>query len=138
MGIATSRTRESAIITIDVEKCNGCGKCVDVCKDFGIKLMDEKAYVSGNALFRCIACGHCMAVCPQKAISISGRTLSPEDIFELPPLESVANYHQLLALLQRRRSIREFTDKAVDSEIIDKIIEAAKVNSVIGSKFADF
>jgi nitroreductase len=69
-----------------------------------------------------------MAICPNNAILICGRTLSPDDMFELPSTENVANYQQLLTLLQRRRSIREFTDKKVTSEIIEKILDAAKTS----------
>ena len=128
MSIPTSRTKESAAISIDAEKCNGCGKCVEVCKDFGIRLIDGKAHVSDKPIFGCIACGHCMAVCPNEAIAINGRTLSPEDAFELPPRDNAANYRQLLALLQRRRSLREFTNKEIDPQSIEQIIEAAKTS----------
>ena len=37
-----------------------------------------------------------------------------------------ANFDQLLALLQRRRSIREFQDKEVRADLIEKILMAAK------------
>ena len=128
MAIPTTRTKERAKITIDTEKCYGCGKCVEVCKDFGLTLANGKVKVSETPFFGCIACGHCMAVCPNNAITICGRTLSPDDMFALPPIESAANYQQLLALLQRRRSIREFTDKKVAPEIIEKIVEVAKTS----------
>ncbi|MCL1867629.1 MAG: nitroreductase family protein [Paludibacter sp.] len=126
MAIPTTRTKECAKITINIEKCCGCGKCVEVCKDFGLTLTNEKVKVSETPFFGCIACGHCMAVCPNNAITIHGRTLSPDDIFDLPPTENTANYQKLLALLQRRRSIREFTDKKVETEIVERILEAAK------------
>jgi nitroreductase len=69
-----------------------------------------------------------MAVCPNGAIAIHGRTLSPDYLFDLPPIEQTATYDRLLALLQRRRSIREFTDRKVEPEIIEKILEAAKTS----------
>jgi len=125
MAIPTTRTKERAKITINIEKCCGCGQCVGVCKDYGLTLADGKVKVSETPFFGCIACGHCMAVCPNGAITIYGRTLSPDDMFDLPPTENAANYRQLLALLQRRRSIREFTDKKVEPEIVEKILEAA-------------
>ena len=125
MPIPTSRTKENARITIDVEKCNGCGLCVDVCKDFSITMKDGKAIISGQAVFGCIGCGHCMAICPKGAIIIEGRFTSPDDLFPLPDKEEKASYEALLALFQRRRSIREFKDKPVEQEYIDKIIAAA-------------
>lgn len=93
MPIPTSRTNEIARITIDAEKCNGCG--------------------------------HCMALCPKGAIKIEGRFTSPDDLFPLPDKSGMASYDALLKLFQRRRSIREFKDKPVEQELIDKIIAAA-------------
>jgi len=128
MAIPTSRAKESAEIRIDTSKCNGCGKCVEVCKAFTLKLADGKATPDETTSLGCFACGHCMAVCPEEAITIHGRTLSPDDMFELPTVENAADYNQLLALLQRRRSIREFTDREVEPEIIEKILEAAQTS----------
>ena len=108
MAIPTSRTKESGQIHIDDTKCIGCGACVEVCKSFTLAIENKKAKDIGNLVLGCYACGHCMAICPTEAITIHGRTLSPDDIFDLPPAESAANYHQLLALLQKRRSIRKF------------------------------
>ncbi|MCU0376664.1 MAG: nitroreductase family protein [Bacteroidales bacterium] len=126
MAIPTSRTSECGVISIDEEKCTGCGLCVSVCKDFSIVLENGKARAGKNPVFGCIACGHCMAICPEGAISINGRTLSPDDLFDLPPKESAAGYEQLLSLLQRRRSIREFTDKEVEAEKVELILDAAR------------
>jgi ferredoxin len=126
MSIPTSRTQEAALITIDLEKCNGCGKCVSVCKDFEFKIVDGKAVLTRQPLFGCIACGHCMAICPEGAIRVSGRTLLPEDIFPLGESTSKPDYQSLMQLFQGRRSIREFKDKPVPRETIDLIIEAAK------------
>ena len=128
MAIPTSRTKGKAEIRINTAKCNGCGLCVEVCKDYSLVIENKKAKLSSNPIFGCIACGHCMAVCPSEAITIHGRTLSPDDLFDLPAPETAANYSQLLALLQRRRSIREFSDRQVESEIIEKILEAAKTS----------
>jgi nitroreductase len=67
-----------------------------------------------------------MIVCPEGAIEIHGRTLSPDDIYDLPPGEDTAKYDHLMALLQRRRSIRKFNDKPIADEDIEKIIAAAR------------
>jgi len=126
MSIPTTRTEEAAMVTIDQAKCNGCGKCVNVCKDFEFKILNGKAALTDQPLFGCIACGHCMAICPEGAIKVSGRCLSPDDLFPLSDSHLKTDYDSLIQLLQSRRSIREFKEKPVPREVIDKIISAAQ------------
>lgn len=126
MAIPTSRTTEQAEISLDTQKCTSCGLCVSVCKDFSLVMENQKVKISDNPLFGCVGCGHCMAICPTGAVEINGRMLSPGQLFDLPPRESAADFSQLTALLQRRRSIREFMDKEVENELVEKIIEAAQ------------
>ena len=126
MAIPTSRTKEKAKISIDEKNCTGCGLCVEVCKDFSFVLRGGKAVLSDNPVFGCIGCGHCMAICPVNAINISGRCISPEDIFSLTDKKDAASYNTFFNLLRKRRSIREFKEVGVEKEIIDKILEAAK------------
>lgn len=125
MAIPTSRTRESGKVSIDYSKCNGCSRCVEVCPDNEYKLIKGKVVPSGTAVFGCIGCGHCIAICHEEAIRIEGRQLSINDLFPLP--ESLkTNFPDLLTLLQRRRSIREFSNKEIQQETIDQLITAAK------------
>lgn len=126
MAIPTSRTKEKAQIFVNTEKCDGCGKCVAICSDNSLKLQNNKAVENTEPYFGCIGCGHCMCICPQDAIEIRGRTISPQDLFELPPPENAANYEQILALYQRRRSIRKFRDKAVPPQVVEQILKAAR------------
>ncbi len=126
MAVPTSRTKETGVISIDGKLCSGCGLCVSVCKDFSIVIENGKASVPGTPVFGCIGCGHCMAICPRGAITVSGRCISVDDTFSLPDLKSAADYGSLLSMMQRRRSIREFKDKPVKKEIIEKVLEAAQ------------
>jgi nitroreductase len=87
---------------------------------------NNKVKISDSPLFGCIGCGHCMAVCPTGAIEINGRTLSPDQLFDLPDRKMAANYDQLSSLFERRRSIREFQDKDVEVDLIEKILNAAR------------
>ncbi len=125
MSVPNTRTEEAAIVTIDLQKCNGCGKCIAVCKDFEFELIEGKASLTKQPLFGCIACGHCMAICPEGAIQVTGRCLSPEDLFQLHDKKTMLGYDELLTLLQSRRSLREFRDKPVPRDLIDKVISVA-------------
>ncbi len=126
MAIPTSRTHEAAKLHFSPEHCNGCGLCVQVCKDFSIVIVDGKAQDAATSIFGCIGCGHCMAICPQEAITVTGRCLSADDLTELPGRGNGGDYPSLMKLLQRRRSIREFKDKVVEAELIDKVLEAVR------------
>ncbi len=125
MAIPTTRTKENATITIDTERCTGCGKCILVCKDFNFRLENDKACISNTPVFGCIGCGHCMAICPADAIEITGREISKADLFGLPSIKETANFEQLIALFRRRRSVREFQEQEISPEIIEKILGAA-------------
>ncbi len=126
MAIPTTRTKQEAEIRISKEKCNGCGLCVSVCKDNSLALLEGKVSKTNHPFFGCIGCGHCMAICPENAITIHGRELSPNDLFDLPAQDNCADYSQVINLLKRRRSIREFRDTPVDKETITKILDAAQ------------
>jgi len=126
MAIPTSRTKEKAQIFVDAQKCDGCGKCVAICSDNSLRIQNNKAVENHEPYFGCIGCGHCMCICPQDAIEIRGRAISPQDLFELPPHENAANYQQILALYQRRRSIRKFKDKAIAPQMVEQILKAAR------------
>lgn len=126
MAIPTSRTKESAEVRIKADLCNGCGLCVSVCKAYNLIIQDKKAVRKAPTFFECIGCGHCMAICPTGAIEIYGRELSPQDLFRLSDEKSGSSYEQLLSLLQHRRSIREFLDREVETETVEKILTAAR------------
>ncbi len=53
--------------TVDVEKCTGCGECVEVCPVEVITLENEKAVIDEE---NCTDCAACVAECPTEAISI--------------------------------------------------------------------
>jgi NAD-dependent dihydropyrimidine dehydrogenase PreA subunit len=55
-------------IKINLEKCTGCGTCVDVCPVGVYELQDGKSSaVNAN---ECIACRVCETECPENAIEI--------------------------------------------------------------------
>lgn len=55
-------------ITVDHEKCTGCGECVDICPVEVYELQDEKS-IPVNAE-ECVGCESCIEVCEQEAITV--------------------------------------------------------------------
>ncbi len=128
MAIPTSRTNKTAEIKINSERCKGCGSCVTVCKDSNLVIENGTVRISRTSVFGCFGCGHCAAICPNDVIEVNGRTMTPEDFFDFQYDEESAGYKELLSLYQKRRSIREFKNKEIESELIDKILYAAKTS----------
>jgi nitroreductase/NAD-dependent dihydropyrimidine dehydrogenase PreA subunit len=128
MPLKTGRFYECAEVVIDKRRCTVCGLCVKVCKGSPLFIEENKINVDQTRVFGCVACGQCMAVCPNGAIKVNGRDMTPDDIVELPDVECRANYDSLKSLMISRRSIRCFKDQNVDSETINKILDAASTS----------
>jgi len=57
-------------ITIDTEKCTGCGECVDICPAEVLEMVDDKSTVAH--IEECLGCESCVETCPEEAITVSG------------------------------------------------------------------
>ncbi len=73
------------IITIDEEKCNGCGSCVPGCPEGALQIIDNKARLVSD-LF-CDGLGACIGDCPEDAISVIEREAEPYD--EIRVMENI-------------------------------------------------
>jgi ferredoxin len=65
------------IITIDAERCTGCGECVPNCPEGALQIIDGKARLVSD-LF-CDGLGACIGHCPEEAITIEEREAEAYD-----------------------------------------------------------
>lgn len=108
------------IISIDKELCVGCLQCIKDCPQNNIILdNNSKAEIKSQ---NCMKCGHCLAICPQYAIDISGYSEDPYDTQSMEFVDS----EKLMNSLISRRSIRQFKNKEIERELVEKIIEAGR------------
>ncbi len=55
-------------LSYDIEKCAGCGRCVEVCPQGVFEMKDKRARVIDKNL--CMECGACMRNCEFGAIAV--------------------------------------------------------------------
>lgn len=63
------------MITIDEEKCTGCGQCVDACMEGALSLVDGKAKLVREDY--CDGLGACVGECPAGALKVIEKECSP-------------------------------------------------------------
>ena len=65
------------IISIDEEKCNGCGLCARACHEGAIGMIDGKARLLRDDY--CDGLGDCLPACPTGAITFTEREAAAYD-----------------------------------------------------------
>ena len=107
---------------IDLETCKKCGLCAEVCPNQIIEWAEGKTPgFRGDRVPLCIQCGHCMAVCPTQSITTGGLSYG-KDFFDLP-LGGLGEC-DFFNFLSSRRSVRNFQDKPVPKEMLQRILDA--------------
>jgi 2-oxoglutarate ferredoxin oxidoreductase subunit delta len=60
-----------ASIDIDLDRCNGCGLCVNSCAVDVLRLDEERRKARARYPQECMLCGYCELDCPEGAIYLS-------------------------------------------------------------------
>lgn len=118
------------MVSIDKEKCIGCGACVEDCFPENLFLDSGKAEIKG----RCMQCGHCIAVCPVNAVSITN--YPQEGIEEYDKERFDISSDNLLNFIKFRRSVRHYKNKTVEKEKLERVLEAGRYTAT-GSNMQD-
>ena len=96
------------MITVDKEKCTGCGLCEKACPFGAIKIMEKIAVIGDE----CTLCGACVDQCSLKAISIQRKKLKDVDLSQYQDVWIVAE-------------IKDDKVRNVSFELLGKAIELA-------------
>ena len=111
-------------IAIDPARCVHCNHCAGECPA-SVFAAGEKGTVPRVARAEsCIGCGHCVALCLSGAIRHSD---FPEGTVRRIDRDFLPGPDALMELFRARRSARVFQDKPVPKELLEKIVEAARL-----------
>lgn len=95
------------MLTVDRQKCSGCGWCQKACP-FGAIWLAGKTVEIGDS---CTLCGACVNGCPEQALSIERKKASPEKL---------AAYAGVLVWGECARSAGRLTPKKVVYELVGR------------------
>ncbi len=113
------------MFSVDGDRCNSCGICVDECSPRLIVIDAPKSLphriAGGDEL--CNKCGHCVVVCPTGAIATDVMAPQQCETFDRKLLPST---EQVELLLKTRRSIRTYKDNTVPRKTLKRLIDIAR------------
>jgi nitroreductase/Pyruvate/2-oxoacid:ferredoxin oxidoreductase delta subunit len=112
-------------IIIDKNLCTRCNTCATVCVMEIIDKKTDSSYptIPGEKTDYCLKCGHCESFCAQRALTLD--FLLNEKI-DATFSDSQIDPQALALYIKNRRSVRHFSSKNVNKELIAKVIDIAR------------
>ena len=113
-----------ALVEFNMETCTKCAACIAACPGcIIIPQPDGSPRLFPGADNVCIRCGHCVGICPTD--SVVHKEIPLEQCL---PIDTKlhASPEQVSQLIKSRRSIREFQEKPVPRDIIERVIDVAR------------
>ena len=109
---------------VDPEKCSRDRICVEACGGRLIEMgeADLVPTLTADAEELCINCGHCVVVCPTGALAL--HTMEPGDCPQIKE-ELHIDLQQAEQFLRSRRSIRNYREKPVERDKLNKLIQVS-------------
>jgi nitroreductase/NAD-dependent dihydropyrimidine dehydrogenase PreA subunit len=111
---------------IDSDLCTGCGRCLKVCPQDTISLVNGKAVVTGK---RSLHCGHCEAICPVGAVKVTRLDPDMQRFTNFLMDDAFIPFGQggtgeLARLMASRRSTRNFRPDPVPADMLMDLVKA--------------
>ncbi|MCL6431521.1 MAG: 4Fe-4S binding protein [Anaerolineae bacterium] len=126
------------MIEVNLLKCTGCGRCVDVCPAGAMQVVAGHARVDAA---RCQGCEACVGACPEGALSVvaapvtpvSDRPLRvrPDVVIEASPKRGVQPWHR--RLLPALGTLASFTAREVLPRVLEYVASLPAKGDAAGS-----
>lgn len=108
---------------INIAECNLCKECIKECPTSNFSINSTNTQILFDNSKGCLLCGHCIAVCPKGAIIYENMK---DSTFEFEEHYKPISYDALYRVMRSKRSIRQFKNKKVTIELIEKVIDCMR------------
>ncbi|MDP3180079.1 MAG: nitroreductase family protein [Spirochaetaceae bacterium] len=110
--------------SVDEATCIKCGLCAASCPGLvSFREGEHPRLWPGIRDEMCSRCGHCVAICPTGSLKIGD--VVPDLCKPIDAARSIS-IEQCAQHIESRRSVREFLDRGVPGELIERIVETAR------------
>jgi ferredoxin len=108
------------MMQVDLEKCTGCGECLDACSVEAISLIEGKAAIDGDT---CLSCGVCVQACPVGAITEARLPVALKTV-AIQPVEPQTASPVLVARSENRLAWAKPALSFLGREIVPRLADA--------------